>query len=90
MFDPSNTPTFPPGTVIIVDPELQQAPGDFVIALVSEDQATFRQFITEAGETYLKPLNPRYPLQPCEGKAVIGVVVGKAYERISHSAAKEH
>lgn len=56
--DPSGL-SFPPGTILIVDPDMGWGPGDFVIAKdVLTQQATFKQLTTEAGRWYLKPLNP--------------------------------
>lgn len=63
MTNPHGTPTFPDGTIIIVDPGTQARSGMFVIARLEEDEeATFKQMVVDAGQTYLKPLNPRYPI----------------------------
>jgi SOS-response transcriptional repressor LexA len=52
--------SFPDGSIIIVEPELKAVPGDYVIALNSDKQTTFKQLARDSGEL-LKPLNPRDP-----------------------------
>lgn len=56
--------TFPEGILVIVDPDIQDPPsGSFVVAkLPNTNEATFKQLIIDAGKTYLKPLNPTYPM----------------------------
>ena len=66
--------SFPDGSIIIVEPELQALPGDYVIALNSENETTFKQLIKDGGDLYLKPLNLRYPIKPLGSATVIGVV----------------
>lgn len=69
-----NTDSFPEGSLLIVEPEMQALPGDYVIALNSENQTTFKQLIRDGGELFLKPLNVRYPIRPLGNAAIIGVV----------------
>jgi SOS-response transcriptional repressor LexA len=66
--------SFPDGSIIVVEPELQPLPGDYVIALDSENETTFKQLVKDGGELFLKPLNPRYPIRPLGSATVIGVV----------------
>jgi SOS-response transcriptional repressor LexA len=66
--------SFPDGSLIIVEPELQALPGDYVIALNGENETTFKQLIKDGGELLLKPLNLRYPINPLGSATVIGVV----------------
>lgn len=66
--------TFPDGSIIIVEPELTAVPGDFVIAVNSADEITFKQLIKDSSEFYLKPLNNRYPIKPLGNAQVIGVI----------------
>lgn len=71
----SMEPDFPAGFILIVDPDVEPNPGDFVIAKVG-DHATFKQFMQDAGHFYLKPLNARYPtLKFTEETSIAGVVV---------------
>jgi len=69
-----STDSFPEGSLLIVEPEMQALPGDYVIALNSENQTTFKQLIRDGGELFLKPLNVRYPIRPLGSAAIIGVV----------------
>lgn len=66
--------SFPDGSLIIVEPELPALPGDYVIALNSENETTFKQLIKDGGDLFLKPLNLRYPIRPLGSARVIGVV----------------
>jgi SOS-response transcriptional repressor LexA len=66
--------SFPDGSLIIVEPELQALPGDYVIVRNSEHETTFKQLIKDGGELLLKPLNLRYPIRPLGRATVVGVV----------------
>lgn len=70
----SMTPDFPEGSIIIVEPELDPLPGDYVIAKNGAEEATFKQLIKDGADYYLKPLNERYPIKPLGSYHVIGVV----------------
>lgn len=70
----SMEPEFREGMVLIVEPDLDPTPGDFVIAKNQDNETTFKQLVRDAGEWYLKPLNERYPLRPLGKSRVIGVV----------------
>lgn len=70
--------SFPPGTIIIVDPNRSASAGDFVIAKdVVTDKATFKKLVHDAGRWYLRPLNPAYPTMEIDDPAlrIIGKVV---------------
>lgn len=77
MTNPLGSPSFPEGTVIIVDPDLQAKPGSFVIVRQeAELECTFKQLVHDAGRRYLKPLNPRYPLiELSTGAEICGVLI---------------
>ena len=66
--------SFPDGSIVIVEPEMEALPGDYVIALKDGNQTTFKQLIKDGGDLYLKPLNSRYPIKPLGTARVIGVV----------------
>lgn len=68
------TDSFPDGSLIIVEPEMQPLPGDYVIALNDANQTTFKQLVQDGGDLLLKPLNPRYPIRPLGKARIIGVV----------------
>jgi SOS-response transcriptional repressors (RecA-mediated autopeptidases) len=62
MVSTTSTHSFPPGTVLIVDPERGANAGDYVIAKdVQTQRATFKQLTTDGSRWYLKPLNAQYP-----------------------------
>ena len=70
----SMEPEFPAGTLLIVEPGLEPRDGDYVIAGVGQE-ATFRQYVVDGGESYLKPSNARYPMRSLGDMPVQGVVV---------------
>ena len=70
----SMMPDFPEGSIIIVEPEMEPLPGDYVVAKNGDDEATFKQLIKDGSDYYLKPLNDRYPIKPLHGYHVIDVV----------------
>jgi len=74
--------TYPPGCIVYVDPDMPITNGCRVIAKIpSEEKATFKVFVEDAGRRYLRPLNPTYPtIEMTEGMLICGVVVGK-YEK---------
>ncbi len=66
--------SFPDGSTITVDPDLQALPGDYVIAVNGVNDTLFRQLVLEGDVLCLKPLNPRHATQPLGGAAIVGVV----------------
>lgn len=76
----SMEPDFPQGSIIIVEPDMQPDPGDYVVVRNGENEATFKQLIKDGPEWFLKPLNPRYPIKQLPKDAVICGVV-RAMER---------
>ena len=66
--------SFPDGSILIVEPEMEAQPGDYVIALNAQNQTTFKQLTIDGGEFYLRALNTRYPIKPLGTARVIGVV----------------
>lgn len=63
------------GTHIIIDPEATAKPSDYVLAQTAPDQIVFKQLISDMGQNYLKPLNPRYSVtKMTETMEIIGVV----------------
>lgn len=65
------------GTLILVDTEVEVAPGKLVIAkLPDSNEATFKKLVSDGGRLFLKPLNPGYPIEPVdENCRIVGVVV---------------
>lgn len=55
--------SFPEGAIIVVDPEAETLPGDYVIAKDNnENEATFKKLVKDGDRYYLKPLNPQYQM----------------------------
>ena len=67
----------PEGMLILVDTEAEVRPGKLVIAkLADSNEATFKKLVEDGGRSYLKPLNPAYPITLCaEDCRIIGVAV---------------
>lgn len=70
----SMEPDFPAGMILVVEPEMDAQPGDFVIVKNGDDEATFKQLVRDGADLYLKPLNPRYPIKPLGSSRIVGVV----------------
>lgn len=70
----SMEPKFTEGMVLVVEPDLEADPGDYVIAKNGSDQTTFKQLIKDGADLYLKPLNDRYPIKLLGDSTIIGVV----------------
>ncbi|MGX9996687.1 LexA family protein [Vibrio sp. JZG120] len=70
--------SFPEGTLVLVDKEKAYQNNSLVIAkLTHTNEATFKKLIVDAGQRYLKALNPNYPtmIPLNEQCKIIGVVV---------------
>jgi SOS-response transcriptional repressor LexA len=68
------------GEMIIVDPAREPASGDYVVAKINHDEATFKQLLRDGGSIYLRPLNSAYPVivvPPDKSFRIIGRVVEK-------------
>lgn len=71
----SMEPEFTDGQILIIEPELEPMPGDFVIArLVDGEETTFKQLVKDGPEWFLKPLNDRYPIRPLGNATIVGVL----------------
>jgi SOS-response transcriptional repressor LexA len=70
-------PSFPEGTLVLVDTQKEHQNGSFVVAKLTDvNEATFKKLVVDAGTKFLKPLNPTYPTISINGNCkVIGVVV---------------
>lgn len=73
----SGSPSFPEGFLILVAPDIEPRPGQFVVArMTSTNEATFKQLVRDAGELYLKPLNSAYPTRSVDDTwEIVGTVV---------------
>lgn len=72
----SMEPKFTEGMLLIVEPELDPQPGDYVIAKNGSEETTFKQLVKDGADWFLKPLNPRYPIKPLGTDTIVGVVRG--------------
>ena len=71
----SMEPDFQEGMIIIVEPELDPLPNDFVIVKNGSEESTFKQLVKDGSDWYLKPLNDRYPMKAfATDMRVVGVV----------------
>lgn len=75
MTNPSGAPSFPEGIYIVIEPELEAEPGDFVVVKNGDGEATFKQLMRDGSDLYLKALNPSYPMKPFpEDGHIVGVL----------------
>ena len=70
----SMEPEFRDGMLLIIEPELDPNPNDYVVAKNGDDETTFKQLVKDGPDWYLKPLNDRYPIKPLGDAKVIGVL----------------
>jgi SOS-response transcriptional repressor LexA len=75
----SMEPDFKEGAILIVEPDMEAHPGDFVISKNEDGETTFKQLVKDGGDWYLKPLNSRYPMKALGKSSIVGVV--RAVER---------
>lgn len=66
--------SYPEGTVLIVDPDVDPEAGKRVVARIG-DETTFKELVRDAGQWFLKPLNPQYNMIPVTEEVVICGVV---------------
>jgi SOS-response transcriptional repressor LexA len=66
--------SFPEGTIIVVEPDLEPVPGDFVVVLNERDEATFKQLYLKDDQLELRPLNEHYRSVLLGTSRIIGVV----------------
>jgi len=73
--------SYPHGTIIYVDPEVQPTNGCNVIAKrTSVNEATFKQYKVDSGSYYLIPLNPQYPTVEIDSTTrICGVIIGSYF-----------
>ncbi len=65
---------FPAGTILVVEPDMNAEPGQFVVVRNGDNEATFKQLVKDGSDFYLKPLNARYPIKPLGDSQILGVV----------------
>jgi SOS-response transcriptional repressor LexA len=69
--------TFPEGFLILVAPDIEPRPGQYVVArMEATNEATFKQLVYDAGDLYLKPLNPAFSMRLIDDTwVIVGTVV---------------
>lgn len=77
-------PSYPADCVIIVDPTKRERHlSPVIVKLANVPEATFKMLEIYDGKRYLKPLNPRYPMEPMpEDARIVGVVVRMYYDYV--------
>ena len=74
VFDDSMSPTFLPGDILTIDPEVPPKPGNYVLAVDLREEKAFRTYAhigsNTSGEPVLelRPANPLYPTWNSETK----------------------
>ena len=68
--------SIPEGYFILVEPDLTAKNGDLVVVkLANSTEVTFKKWVVDVGQTYLKPLNSDYrAIEVSQDLAIIGVV----------------
>ncbi len=67
--------SYPDGSIIIVDPDVEAVPPCRVIARIGEE-STFKELTKDTGQWFLKPLNPQYPTRVVDDSVhLCGVVL---------------
>lgn len=62
MTAPTGSPySFPEGTLLFVNPDIEAQPGKFVVAARNGNEATFKRLTLVEGELFLEALNPDWP-----------------------------
>lgn len=57
----SMLPRFAANTVLVIEPSIEAKDGDFVVVhLEKQSKATFKQFLIDGPDRYLRPLNPEF------------------------------
>ena len=77
MTSPAGGDSFPENFLILVAPDTEPRSGQYVVArMIDTNEATFKQLVNDAGELYLKPLNPAFSMRPVDDTwEIVGTVV---------------
>ncbi|EIC83382.1 LexA family transcriptional regulator [Serratia sp. M24T3] len=69
--------SIPEGTFVLFDTGKEATNGKLVVAKLTDfNEATFKKFVIDSGQKYLKGLNPAWPMVPINGNCrIIGVAV---------------
>lgn len=61
----SSKPSFPNKILILINPKQAIKPDNFCIAKLKNNKFTFKKLIKNSDQIFLQPLNPQYPIIPC-------------------------
>lgn len=77
MINPTGSPSFPAGTMLMVNPSLVPEIGQYVVVRQpGQPRFMFKRLGQDVGRQLLEPLNPRFPIVEMPADAIIcGVVV---------------
>jgi transcriptional regulator with XRE-family HTH domain len=76
MFNRQDSPTFPEGTIITVDPNKPIENKNFIVAKHKVNNKNFfRQYIDDGVEKNLRPLNSQYRIYDANDFTILGVVI---------------
>ena len=91
MVGPPGSDSYPPGSYIVLNPDLEPQNGSRVVAKKKgTDEATFKVFRREGSELWLRPLNPQYQAIPMTSDyVIIGVVIGTWIPQKNGDTAKD-
>lgn len=71
----SMEPDFAEGSLLIIEPELDPLPNDFVVVKNGSDETTVKKLVRDGSDWYLKPSNDRYPIKKMTSDMrIVGVV----------------
>jgi SOS-response transcriptional repressor LexA len=81
MYNPTGRRSYAEGAIIFVDPDRHAQHADCVIVrLEDERESTFKQYLEEGDDRYLKALNPAWPdpiIKVKSDATICGVVIGQ-------------
>lgn len=61
MYNPGGPVSFADGDQVVIDPDVEPLPGDFVVArLTNSNRVTFKRLRQDEGECYLEAINPAW------------------------------
>src|SRR5690606_40132217 len=81
------SPSFPAGTIIVVDPARRAHADDYVVARDPQNRPTFRQLVGDGASWYLRPLNQAYPTVEIDDPDMR--VIGRSEEHTSELQSRE-
>ncbi len=65
---------------IVIDPDATAETNDYVLAKMDDNHVVFKQLTSDMGLSYLKPLNPRYPIiEMTANMEILGVVKSQTH-----------